>query len=158
LKLAAAFLLTATILFADGGSILLRRQSGPFLVTVFGTPQAGPNDFSILVQNASDRSPILDAQVEIQIAGSTARATRDAATNKLLYAAALHLHHSGRYELQVNISRNREAASVRGPIAIPPAPTPWRAFWPYYALVPAAISLFALNQWIKKKRRPPAPS
>ena len=62
------------------------------------------------------------------------------------------LFHPGRYSMHVSVSRNGHAASINGEIDVPPAAPPWAAYWPYFALVPAAILLFALNQWLKAKR------
>jgi hypothetical protein len=158
LKFAALFFAIAASLRADGGSVLLRQQANAFLITVFGTPQVGPNDFSVLVQNASDHSPILDARVDIRVAHNLAPATHQYATNKLLYAASVNIFRAGRYSMEINVSRNGEAASIDGEIDVPPPAPPWVSYWPYFALVPAAILLFALNQRLKTQRakRPPA--
>jgi hypothetical protein len=153
LKLSAIFLAAAALAFADGGSVLLRQQSGPFLITVFGAPQAGQNDFSILVQDASGHSPVLDADVDIFVAHNMRRATHEQATNKLLYATSIHIHRPGRYSLLVRASRNGQSGSITGDILVAPAPAPWLAYWPYFALVPAAILLFVLNQRLKNARR-----
>lgn len=153
MKFTALFLAATALAFADGGAVLLRQQSGPFLITVFGAPQAGANDFSVLVQNASDHSPVLDADVDIFVARNMIRATHQQATNKLLYAATIHIHRAGRYSMLVHASRNGQFGSISGDILVAPAPAPWVAYWPYFALVPAAILLFVLNQRLKTKRR-----
>lgn len=150
-RAALLFALAATV-FADGGSVLIHQQSGLFLITVFGAPQVGTTDFTVLVQNASDRSPILDATVQLRIAHSTVRATHNQATNKLLYAASVYLPSAGRYSLQVNVRLNGQLGSISGNIDVAPAPVPWLAYWPYFAIVPATILLFALNHWLKARR------
>lgn len=152
MKLVTLLLIAAALLSADGGSVLLRKQSGPFLITVFGTPQVGSTDFSVLVQNASDRSAILDAYVELRIGDAQARATHQQATNKFLYAASVALSHAGKSHLEVSVTSNGRTAIVDGDIVVLPAASPLIAYWPYFALVPVAILLFALNQWLKKKR------
>jgi hypothetical protein len=153
LKLAALFLATTALLFADGGPVLLRKQSGPFLVTVFGTPRVGMTDFSVLVQNADTRAPVLDAEVDIRIARNIKLATHEAAINKLLYAALIKLPQAGKSHLEVSLTSNGQTAIVEGDIDVAPATSPWISYWPYFAFVPAAILLFVLNQWLKKKRR-----
>jgi hypothetical protein len=155
LKAIAIFFAFAALAFADASAVLLRQQSGGFLITVFGTPQVGANDFSVLIQNASDHSPVLDAGVDVFVARNMIRATHQQATNKLLYAATIHIHRAGRYSMQVHVSRNDEAGSINGDILVAPAPAPWAAYWPYFALVPAAILLFVLNQYLKNARRRP---
>jgi hypothetical protein len=153
LKFAALLLAASAILYADGGAVLLRQQAGPFLVTVFGTPQVGLTDFSVLVQNASGLSPVLDVDVDIYVAHNLTRATHQQATNKLLYAATIHFFRPGPYSMRVNVARNGEGGSIYGNITVAPATPPWISFWPYFAVVPAAILLFALNQRLKAKRR-----
>jgi hypothetical protein len=159
LKFAALLLAAAAILHADGGSVLLRQQDGPFLITVFGTPQVGRTDFSVLVQNAANLSPVLDADVDIFVAHNMSRATHQQATNKLLYAATIQFFRPGSYSMLVRASRNGEVGSIDGNITVATATPPWISFWPYFALVPAAVLLFALNQWLKSNRlkRRPAP-
>jgi hypothetical protein len=158
LKFATLFFAIAASLQADGGSVLLRQQSNGLLITVFGTPQVGQTDFSVLVQNASDHSPILDARVDIRMAHNLTPATHQHATNKLLYAAPIDIFHAGRHSIQVNVSRNGEGASISGEIDVSPPAPPWISYWQYFALVPTLIFLFALNQLLKSQRakRPPA--
>ena len=53
------------LLLADGGAVQFRRQTGPVIITLFSAPvplRAGPADLSVLVQNARDGSPILNAK------------------------------------------------------------------------------------------------
>ncbi|MBV9763040.1 MAG: hypothetical protein JO340_20935 [Acidobacteriaceae bacterium] len=160
MKLVLSLLFAAVLAFADGGAVLFRQQSGPFLVTVFGSPQVGSTDFSVLVQNASDRSPMLDAEVSIAVAHQLAAATHAQATNKLLYATSIRFFRPGEYSLQVRVAQmEKGGAYIDHDIVVSPTPAPWLAYWPCFALVPVAILLFALNQWLKSKRtqRPPAP-
>ncbi|HTU45678.1 MAG TPA: hypothetical protein VMF91_11485 [Bryobacteraceae bacterium] len=152
MKFAALFLFVTIRLYADGGSVLLRQQSNGFLLTVFGTPQVGTADISVLVQNASDRSPILDAEVRLRTADFSARATHEQATNKLLYAALVDLPRAGKYHLQVQVASNGKTAVADGVLDVAPAAPSWIAYWPYFALVPAAMLLFVLNQWLKNRR------
>jgi hypothetical protein len=153
LKLAALFLVTAALLSADGGSVLLRKQSGSFVITVFGTPRVGLTDFSVLVQNADTRAPVLDAEVDIRIAHNIKFATHEAAIDKLLYAALIKLPQAGKSHLEVSVTFHGQTTIIEGDVDVAPATPPWIAYWPYFAIVPAAILLFALNQWLKNKRQ-----
>ena len=50
---ACLFLVTSARLQADGGTVLLHKESPPFVVTVFASPnppRAGACDISVLVQ------------------------------------------------------------------------------------------------------------
>jgi hypothetical protein len=132
-------------LLADGGAILLRKQAGPLLITVFGTPRVGLTDFSVLVQKEND--PVLDADVELRVGDSAARATPGA--NKLMYLAAIRLTRAGKVPITVRVGD----VEVTGAIQVEPQPPPLVAYWPYFAVVPLAIMLFALNQSLKNRRR-----
>jgi hypothetical protein len=151
-RAAAAFILVAALLLADGGTVLLRSESGGLVVTVFGTPQVGTADLSVLVQRAEDRSAILDAEVEIRAGGFARRATHTEATNKLLYAARVRLARPGREHLEVKVTSRGEAVTVEGDLDVAPRAGRLVSYWPYFAIVPIAVFLFVLNQRLKSKR------
>ena len=150
-------LLGASTAWGDGGAVLFSGTAGPYLVTLFGSPvplRAGAADFSVLVQNASRRAPVLDANVVLRLSKAgqraiVARASRSAATNKLLYAATLQLPSAGEWQMQVDSN----GIGVTGAVIVLPEQPQWIAYWPYFAIVPTAIALFAINQWLKAKRR-----
>jgi hypothetical protein len=57
-----ALAVLATALFADGGTVLSRQESGPFVITVFAAPvpiRAGPIDVTVLVQRRDSLEPVL---------------------------------------------------------------------------------------------------
>lgn len=129
---------------ADGGAILLRKQAGPLLITVFGTPRVGSSDFSVLVQRAND--PVLDADVELRVADVAAHARHG--VNRLMYTANIELEHAGNTPIAVRVGN----VEVTGEIQVEPEAPPLVAYWAYLGVVPLAILLFALNQWLKSKR------
>ncbi len=58
----------APALMADGGGVLTREKTGPFLVTVFedpAEPWTGILDLSVMVQSSTGNEAILDAEVEL---------------------------------------------------------------------------------------------
>src|SRR5579859_1118640 len=92
-------------LFADGGTIQLRKEAGALVITVFTSPaplSAGPVDISLLLQNRNGLEPVLDANVSLLLradasgAEITTRPTREQAQNKLLYAAPVTLVDPGK--------------------------------------------------------------
>ncbi len=113
-----------------------------------------------MVQKAKDQSAVLDAGVKLHLARSTrdqvfevmVPATRGQATNKMLYAAHVNLPSAGEWRLEAEVTVQGENAEVSGNITVLPAEPPAMAHWPYFALIPAAILAFALNQWLKRKR------
>ncbi len=154
-------LLAAAPVWADGGTVRVRTQAGPFTVTVFTAPQppaVGPVDVSVLVQDAGG-APVLDADVHVRLAGPdgvsviTRDATRDVATNKLLYAAVADVPASGAWALAVDVRRGDAHGAVATAVPVGPAAPPWRALWAYLAFPPAGIALFALHQSLAKRRR-----
>lgn len=156
-------LLTAAASWADGGTLVLRRQAGPSIISVFSSPEplrVGVADVSVMVQQASDQSPILNANVKVRaaqarpdsIAEVIAPATHAQATNKLLYVGQLSLPSSGLWKLAVDVQTQTGRAEVTGELRVLPPQPPLLAYWPYVALVPALALLFVLNRWLKKRR------
>jgi hypothetical protein len=155
-----AVALFATSLFADGGAVLSRQESGPFVITVFAMPvplRAGPIDLTVLVQTRDSLEPILDANVSIRLAGDSqlgAAATRSQAQNKLLYAAALQLPQPGEWKYTVAVRTASGQAAISGAFqAGPPAP-PLASYWFYVAIPLVAIAIFVLHQWLSRRSVP----
>lgn len=149
------------LLVADGGIVQFRTQAGPFLVTVFSAPvplRVGVADLSVMVQRLNDRSEELDCNVMLHLSKPGERdirvaATRAQATNKILYAAHPVLQKAGNWNLTLEIKARGDAARVNGAITVLPQLPPLIAYWPYFAVLPAAVALFALNQWLKRRRK-----
>ncbi len=159
----AVLLLAASILWADGGTLVLRKQAGPFVISMFSAPETlrvGANDFSVMVQRAEDQSSLSDATVKIRLTRVTsngiselyAPATHANATNKLLYAARVNVPSAGEWKLAADVETKQGNAEVVGEVQVKPPQPPILAYWPYFALVPLLILLFVTNQWLKKRR------
>ncbi|MGI9069991.1 MAG: hypothetical protein ACR2JB_01345 [Bryobacteraceae bacterium] len=157
--------LAARSLSADGGIVQFQKQAGPFFVTVFSAPvplRVGPADLSVMVQRADDRSEMLDCRAILHLAKAGERdieapATRAQATNKLLYAAAIVFPSPGKWRLTVGIKERDDTVRVNGELAVLPELPPLIAHWPYFALLPVAVALFGLNQWLKARRKARSP-
>ena len=103
--------------WADGGLLRARRAAGPFIVSIFTAPEplrAGPVDVSVLVQS-SGGAVLTEAAVDILVESTTrpierrqARATHDAASNKLTSAAVVDLPAAGEWTLTVSVRHNGE--------------------------------------------------
>ena len=159
LFLVAALLAFSSRAQADGGLVALHQEAGPFVVTVFTAPgplRAGPVDISVLVQDRASGQPVLDGEVFVRLkspGGKTliARATREAAQNKLLYSALMNLPEAGQWELEVTIKQGKEIASIVGQVSAA-TPTPFLlSYWRSLLLPPIVIAVFALNQWLKRR-------
>ena len=82
---------------------------------------------------------------------TTLPATREQASNKLLYAAALALNGTGDWRLHIHVSRGTESAEFDGFISVIQASANTRGLWPYLLIPPIAITAFALNQKLRSQ-------
>ena len=141
------------------------EAAGPFTITLFAAPAVlavGPGDLSVLVQSRPDGASVLDARVAITAIPPasaaatpvTVDATHDAATNKLLYAATVTLPAPGTWTARVVVQRDAQRAEVSCELPVVPAAGTLARIWPYLAVPPLAVSLFALHQWLLARRRP----
>ncbi len=153
----------AALVLADGGTLVLRRQAGPLVISVFSSPQplrVGPADLSVMVQQLSNQSTVLDAGVNLHLTQSGAQvlevfapAKHENATNKLLYAARMHLPSAGSWRLVAMVHSSKGNAEVTGQLTVLGPQPPLVAYWPYFAVVPLLVILFAVNQILKNRRR-----
>ena len=167
--------------WADGGAIQFQGDTGRFHVTVFTLPpilSAGLVDVTVLVQDHSNLSPLLDATVTLDLTsqgGNDLRkeawsppccamnkavaltgipATLAHAENRLLYGAVEQIPDSGTWQLNVNIWRDIEMGSVRTLLKVnPPAPPPL-TYWHLFILPPLGIIGFILNQKARRRKPP----
>jgi hypothetical protein len=156
--------LIASCLYADGGKVLFQRKAGAFNITLFAAEspvRVGRDDLSVMVQNAADQSPVLDAQVSLRLVRREATSISDVsaplkhekATNKLLYAATMDLNTPGQYRAEISVETKKDSALVTGNVEVLAPEPPLLAHWPYFVALPVVALLFALNQWLKVKRR-----
>ena len=144
---------------ADGGAVQFEKSAGPFVITVFTTPaplRAGPVDISVMIQNRENQQPVLDCQARVQLRKEGAmnlrsEVTHEAAQNKLLYAAQVNVPEPGLWELEVAIEHGDDSINVVGEITVAPANPVLLVYWRSLTLPPLFISLFAVNQWLKRR-------
>jgi hypothetical protein len=157
------FLAAGQFLRADGGKVLLQRQAGPFLITLFSDPsvvRVGRVDLSVLCQKSGDKSTILDAKVFLhltkpggaEIVEFTLPATHQAATNKTLYVSHLDLPTPGKWKVKVDASRGGDEASVTGDLNVLPKEPLLLTYWPFFLVVPLIALLFAINRRLRRSR------
>jgi len=163
LLLVSSFILhPSSFLRADGGTVRLSEQNGKYRITVFTAPtvlRAGPVDISVLVQQADTGEPASDVQVSIAVErrGSTDvalrhRATTEAATNKLYYAANFDLPEPGWYSVEVFIDGPLGEAEVHFEMEAADALPPWLAMLPWVGWPVLAIVLFGIHQLLVRRR------
>jgi len=157
---AIAYVLGITGAQADGGTVQFKKSAGPFSVTVFTTPsplRAGPVDISLMIQSSDNQQPLLDCVTEVQLrkegeVSIRSEATHGAAQNKLFYAAQVRIREPGVWDLEVIIRRGDDSAIVSGAITLAASNPVLLGYWRSLAIPPILISLFALNQWLKRRR------
>jgi hypothetical protein len=157
----------------DGGAVRLSQPVGPYRLTVFTAPtppRAGPVDVSVFVQDGAGGEVLPDLTVRITLtpvgrAGEplTARASHEAATNKLFQAATFDLPDRGRWRVAVAVEGPRGPAECACEVTVE-APAPrWVELWPWFAWPAVPVVLFVLHQVLARKgkqgddgrRRPP---
>jgi len=161
------FPLTAALVprpaWGDGGTLRVMEPSGPFVVGVFSTPEplrVAPADLSVLVLERTGGNPVLDAAVSLEVrppAGADAgpqrlEATRGQATNKLLYAAPFLPGTPGDWTLHVTVTRGVQSTEVGCTLPVASDQAGLVGIWPYLAIPPVAIALYALRAWLVARR------
>lgn len=119
--------------FADGGRVRFREPAGPFIVTLFTTPDpliTGRADFSVAVERADVDGIVQDANVDLvltPIGGSGSplevHASHADATSKWLQAANFSLPSSGPWQVTVRIQQGRDSAECSGQVHVETART-----------------------------------
>lgn len=77
-------------------------------------------------------------------------ATHDAADNKFLYAANVVFPTSGTHTLTTKVTTPDGTATFPVTTEIRPPASPISTYWPYLAVAPFAIAIFALRERIKR--------
>jgi hypothetical protein len=144
---------------ADGGVVIFQQTSAPFTITLFSTEmplRPGSADLSVLLEQPDGHSPILDAQVFVELQHEAgmfirAEATRSQARNKLLYCSLVNLPAAGHWKIRLDIRRGDTRAEVLSDLVVA-APQPvFLAHWELIAVLPIIIILFILNQWLRRR-------
>jgi hypothetical protein len=174
------FLITARLAFADGGTIQSQGDSGPFHITVFTAPailNAGPVDITVLVQDRSSLKPLLDADVHFDFLAHSGGGPQQNAwsppacvgaptpkliaiparlnhgENKLLHGAVVQIPHSGAWDLQVNVQKGTEHATISTSFNVNPPASPPLAYWHLFIIPPVGIAGFILHQTARRWKR-----
>ena len=142
---------------ADGGIVIFQRASPPFIITLFSTEmplRPGPADVSVLLEKTEGHSPIIDAQVfiELEHEGGTivrAEATRSQARNKLLYCSLIDVPLSGRWKMIVRVMHGNNVGEVLSDLVVTGPQPVLLSYWKLIAAPVVIIILFILNQWLR---------
>ena len=154
-------LVCARTALADGGRLRFREPAGPFVVTLFTTPDpltTGRADFSVAVERAGEPGLVQDAQVELILTrengpGGTLvlHASHAAATSRWLQAVNFSLPQAGLWRVAVRVRQGAETGDCSGEVQVRGARAqPW--IWDVLP-VPLAGLFLLVHQNRKRKYR-----
>jgi hypothetical protein len=148
---------------ADGGRLQMRQTAGPFVVSLFTTPEAlavGPADLSVMVEEQGSSTVLLDADVAVTLtpedegwAPVAAHLSHAHATNRLLEDAVVQLPHAGRWRAVLRVSEAGREASVATDLTVASYSARRGTAWLFAALPVGAIALFVWVQVAKRRLR-----
>ena len=161
LLLPAAGILAYATAFADGGTVQFRQEAGDLAITVFSTPSplsVGRADISILLQKRDGLEPVLDAEVSLLLrtdgpeSGLQARASREEARNKLLYATSVIFPKPGKWQVAVKVERLAGKTTAEGILNVAPAPGTAGSYLAFIVF-PMGMSLFVMVREVLIRRK-----
>jgi hypothetical protein len=145
--------------FADGGRLRFRQRAGPFVVTLFTSPNPltkGRADFSVAVERAGVQGLVQDANVQLILMPAEGQgrklvlhASHEAATSKWLQAVNFLIPARGLWRVTVMVRRGHEAGQCSGEVRVHSTETSdltWDVF-----PVPLAALFFLLHGALKRK-------
>jgi hypothetical protein len=164
------FLLVAVVLacataaaHADGGRLQMRQAAGPFVVSLFTTPESlavGSADLSVMVEEQGSSSVLLDADVVVTLtpedaetAPVIAHLSHAHATNRLLEDAVVQLSRAGRWRAVIHVSKAGRTASVATDLTVAKYSARRGTVWLFAVLPIGAIALFVWVQIAKQRTR-----
>ncbi|GGH05130.1 hypothetical protein [Silvibacterium dinghuense] len=158
---AAALLLTVPLAFADGGRLRSRTVAGPFVVTLFTTPdplRAGMADFSVAVERPGEQGIVQDAEIDLKLTTPgqpdlNLKLTHGAATSRFLEAANFELPHAGHWHYTLTIREGQDTGISEGEVNVLPRQILSEEITWEIAAVPLALALFALHRRRKRAWR-----
>jgi hypothetical protein len=148
---------------ADGGRLQMRQSAGPFVVSLFTTPESlatGSADLSVMVEEQGSGSILLDADVAVTLTSEDARVapviahlSHAHATNRLLEDAVVQLPQAGRWRAVIHVSEAGREASVTTVLTVANYSARRGMVWLFAVLPVFAIALFAWVEVAKRRAR-----
>jgi hypothetical protein len=148
---------------ADGGRLQMRQAAGPFVVSLFTTPESlavGPADLSVMVEEQGSSSVLLDADVVVTLtpedaetAPVIAHLSHAHATNRLLEDAVVQLPRAGRWRAVIRVSEAGREATVVTDLTVANYSARRGTVWLFAVLPVCAVVLFVWVQVAKRRLR-----
>jgi hypothetical protein len=144
---------------ADGGRVRFRRQAGPFVVTLFTTPDPltqGPADFSVAVERAGAPGLVSAAHVDLILTPAAnprgqliLPMSHASATSKWLQAANFSIPASGVWHVTVRVRSGADSGECSGEVRVQP-PGARDLTWDILP-VPLVAFVLVMHQTLKQK-------
>ena len=141
----------------------MRQSAGPFVVSLFTTPESlatGSADLSVMVEEQGSGSILLDADVAVTLTSEDARVapviahlSHAHATNRLLEDAVVQLPQAGRWRAVIHVSEAGREASVTTVLTVANYSARRGTVWLFAVLPVFAIALFAWVEVAKRRAR-----
>ena len=155
----ASFALLPGAAFADGGQLQGSELSGPFVISLYTSPiplRTGTVELTALITNSADRTPVLDATVQIQVRSETHPESAFVMKAKrggdgLRYFATPKLKPAGRWSIRIEASNSQGSGTFIRTLAVEDALPIYISLWPVLAFPPVAIAVFALQQRLRRR-------
>lgn len=148
---------------ADGGRLQMRQAAGPFVVSLFTTPESpavGAADLSVMIEEQGSGSVLLDADVVVTLTSEDARIapvvahlSHAHATNRLLQDAVVQLPRAGRWEAVLRIREAGRVATTSTVLRVANYSARRGTVWLFAVLPIFVIALFAWVQVAKERVR-----
>jgi hypothetical protein len=148
---------------ADGGRLQMRQGAGPFVVSLFTTPESlgkGQADLSAMIEEQASGKVLLDADIVItltpQDGGSgpiVAQLSHAHATNRLLQDAVVRLPHAGQWRAVIEVNEGGRHANTATDLTVGDYSARRGTVWVFTLLPACAIALFAWAQVAKATAR-----
>jgi hypothetical protein len=148
--------------FGDGGTVRASAREHGLRVTVFtspAAPRAGPLDVSVLVQDADTDQPLDGVQVRVRATSRRdptrvieRQATKDVASNKLLYAAVLDVPRAGWWEFRIRVEGHGEPAEVVFGLEVGEPLPGWVSWLGWVAWPVVAVVVFAIHRALVRRK------
>jgi hypothetical protein len=160
-----AIILCPSVAKADGGVVRAAVTQGPFVIAIFTPPEISrdlPTEVNVMVQRRDTGEVRIDADVELAFVPpsgariqstepSSVAATRARFANKLLYGASVVFPSIGDWQVRASVRQGGENALITCLLPVGMPPRRLAGLWPYLALPPFVITLFVMNQWLRRR-------
>jgi hypothetical protein len=148
---------------ADGGRLQMRRGAGPFVVSLFTTPESlgvGQADLSAMIEEQAGGKILLDADIVITLSpedgGSgpiVGHFSHAHATNRLLQDAVVQLPHAGQWHAVIQVNEAGRHANTATDLTVGDYSVRRGTVWVFTLLPACAVALFAWAQVAKATAR-----